>query len=206
MARKGAGPVVSSGLLTGNYPEDDPSGSGVRRMPTKLKPFVPEIAELPDTSMAVVHAVGDPTEVVQKVFPALYGATYGLKFALKKDGVAYKIEPPRARWFGGPDWATLPRDEWESAWAIPVPEGTTELVQKDPATPVVVETWEYGTVAQVLHVGTYADETPTIELLHTYIGQQDYEIAGPHEEEYLSRPDAKEPKTVIRYQVRRREA
>jgi hypothetical protein len=29
-----------------------------------------------------------------------------------------------------------------------------------------------------------------------------YEIAGPHEEEYLTRPDAKVPKTIIRYAVR----
>lgn len=174
-------------------------------MPTKMKPFVPEIADLPARLMAVVHTVGDPGDVGQKVFPALYGATYGLKFALKKQGVAYKVEPPRARWFGGPDWATLPRAEWEAAWAIPIPEGITEVIQKDPETPVVIETWEYGPVAQVLHIGTYAEETPTIEMLHEFIGQQDYEIVGAHEEEYISRPGAKEQKTIVRYQVRRRE-
>jgi hypothetical protein len=31
-----------------------------------------------------------------------------------------------------------------------------------------------------------------------------YEIAGPHEEEYLSRPDAKVVKTIIRYAVRKK--
>jgi hypothetical protein len=174
-------------------------------MPKKMKPFVPEIAELPARLMAVAHTVGDPTDVGRRVFPALYGAAYTLKFALKKEGVDYKVGAPCARWFGGPDWMTLPREKWEAAWAIPIPEGTEELTQKDPDTHVAVETWQYGTVAQILHIGTYAEETPTIQQLHDYIHEQGYEIAGPHEEEYLSRPEAKEPKTVIRYQVRKRE-
>ncbi len=173
-------------------------------MPRKMKPLVPEIVEAPSRTMAVARTTGDPTEVGAKVFPALYGAVYPLKSALKNQGVEYKIEPPRARWFGGPDWATLPRDQWEAAWAIPVPDGTTDLVQKDPEIPVTVETWDYGTVAEVLFIGAYADEESTIRQLHGFIDDQGYEIAGAHEEEYQSRPDAKAPKTVIRYQVRRK--
>ncbi|MGV8083605.1 MAG: GyrI-like domain-containing protein [Coriobacteriia bacterium] len=178
--------------------------SGAKKMPKKMKPFTPEIAEMPDQLMAVVHTVGDPTIVGDRVFPALYGAAYGLKFALKKDKVEYKVEPSRSRWFGGPDWATQPRETWKAAWAIPIPDGTTELKQKDPDTPVTIETWEYGTVAQILHVGTYAEETPTIQQLHEFIESEGYEITGPHEEEYHSRPGPK-AKTVIRYQIRKRE-
>jgi hypothetical protein len=170
----------------------------------KLKVNQPVITEMPAATMAVVHTVGEPTEVGQRAFPALYGAAYGLKFALKKaGGPEYKVPPSRARWFGGPEWVTLPREEWKAAWGIELPEGTTEVVQKDPETPVVIERWEYGTVAEVLHIGTYAEETPTIELLHAFIAEQGYEIAGPHEEEYQSRPGAKNQKTVIRYQVRK---
>lgn len=170
-------------------------------MPKKLKPFTPEIVEMPDQLMAVVHTVGDPEEVGAKAFPALYGAAYGLKFALKKEGVEFKVAPPRARWFGGPDWAKLPREEWKAAWAIPLPEGTAEVLQKDPETPVDIETWEYGTVAQILHIGTYAEEEPTINQLHDFIAEQGYEIVGAHEEEYISRPGAKVQKTIVRYQV-----
>ncbi len=179
--------------------------SEAREMPKKMKPFVPEFAEMPAVTMAVVHTVGDPTVVGATVFPALYGAVYSLKFALKKQGVDYKVGPPCARWFGGADWMTIPREKWEAAWAIPIPESTTELVQKDQKTPVTIEPWEYGSVAQILHVGTYAEEEPTIRQLHDFIAAEGYEIAGPHEEEYLSSPAAKAPKTVIRYQVRKRE-
>ena len=175
-------------------------------MPKAMKPFVPEIVELPSRLMAVVHTVGDPEESAQSVFPALYGAAYTVKFALKKQGVDYSVTAPCARWFGGADWASTPRSQWKAAWGIEIPAGTTEVVQKVPDVLVVVETWEYGTVAQILHVGTYAAEVPTIEKLHAFIDEQGYEIAGPHEEEYRSRPEAKDPKTVIRYQVRPRAA
>jgi len=171
-------------------------------MPTKMKPLVPQIVELPARTMAVVRTIGDPEVVGARAFPALYGAAYTLKFALKKQGVEYKVPAPCARWFGGPDWATIPRERWEAAWAIAIPDGTTEVAQKDPETPVAIETWEYGLVAQILHVGSYIEEEPTILLLHGFIAEQGYEIVGPHEEEYQSRPEAKAPKTVIRYQIR----
>jgi DNA-binding PadR family transcriptional regulator len=173
----------------------------VAAMP-KLKRNEPVLTEMPAQTMAVVHTVGDPTDVGAAVFNALYGAVYPLKFALKKEGVDFKIESPRARWFNGPDWRAVPREEWTAAWAVPIPEGTAELKQKDPDTPVLIETWEYGRVAEVLHIGTYAEEEPTIDLLHAFIAEQGLEIAGPHEEEYRSRPDAKAPKTVVRYQVK----
>lgn len=168
----------------------------------KLQPFVPQIVELPPRTMAAARTTGDPNEVGPKVFPALYGAVYALKFARKKEGRDFRIEPPRARWFAGPDWRSVPREAWTAAWALPVPEDTQDLLQKDPAIPVAVETWDYGTVAQIVHVGEYAEEEPTIAKLTAFIADQGYEIVGPHEEEYLSRPGAAAPKTVIRYQVR----
>ena len=173
----------------------------VAAMP-KLKVNQPVLGETPALTMAVVHSVGDPGEVGPRVFNALYGAVYALKFALKKEGIEYKVAPSRARWFSGSGWQSVPRDQWVAAWAIPIPDGTIELRQKDPDTPVEIETWEYGRIAEVLHVGTYAEEEPTINLLHDFIAEQGLEIAGPHEEEYLTRPDAKTPKTVIRYQVK----
>jgi len=58
-------------------------------------------------------------------------------------------------------------------------------------------------VAQIVHLGSYDQETKSIERLHQSITANGYEIAGPHEEEYQSRPDAKLVKTLIRYQVKK---
>jgi hypothetical protein len=160
----------------------------------------PRIVEIPNQKMAVVRSVGDPNEVGQSVLGALYGAAYSLKFDLKKKGVDYKVGAPRARW---PDILLAPKSQWTGLWAIPVPQETESLVQKAPGVPVTLETWEYGTVAQVLHIGPYSEEEPTIRRLHEFIAANGYVIAGDHEEEYLTRPSAKVQKTIVRYIVRK---
>ena len=160
----------------------------------------PALCEMPAQKMAVVRAVGDPNETGGQVFPALFGAVYTLKFkVLKPRGVAFAVGPPRARW---PLPFDTPRDQWVGLWGIPVPDDIDELPQTVPGVPVALETWEYGTVAHILHLGSYADELPTIERLRAFIAESGHEIAGAHEEEYLSRPEAKQVKTVIRYPVR----
>jgi hypothetical protein len=161
----------------------------------------PEILILPRQRMAVVRTVGDPNVVGKDVLPALYGAVYTLKFAEKKRGRDFSVRPLRARW---PDFADTPKDRWRGIWGIPVPDGTTELPQKSPAVRVALEDWEYGLVAQVLHRGPYSEEAPSVERLRRFIAEQGYEIAGAHEEEYLTRPGVKAQKTIIRYPVRRR--
>ena len=58
--------------------------------------------------------------------------------------------------------------------------------------------------AQVLHVGPYADEAPTIERLHAFIAERGLARAGRHREVYLSDPRTGDPaklKTIIRQPV-----
>ena len=166
-----------------------------------MKPLKPELIEMPSQKVAVVTSKGDPNVVGEQVFPALYGSVYTLKFDLKKRGLeTFKVAGLRARW---PDAHLLPKDQWTAHWALPVPKNTTELPQKQHGIDVKLETWDYGTVAEILHIGPYSEEGPTVEMLHKFIGESGFEIAGPHEEEYLTSPKAKVIKTVIRYQVRK---
>ncbi len=153
--------------------------------------------------MAVVTSKGDPNVVGETVFPALYGAVFALKSRLKKSGQGdFKVTGLRARW---PDAHLLPRDQWTGIWALPIPEETAELPKKVPEQEVRIERWEYGTVAEILHIGPYSEEGPTVERLHKFIEESGYEIAGDHEEEYVTRPDAKVQKTLIRYPVKQKE-
>ena len=161
----------------------------------------PSIVEMPAQRMAAVRSVGDPNEVGAQVFPALFGAVYTLKFkVLKPRGVEFKVSAPRARW---PLALDTPREQWVGLWGIPVPDDleADELPQTVPGVPVTLETW-YGTMAHILHLGPYAEEAATVERLHAFLAESGYEIAGPHEEEYLTQPDAKQMKTIIRYPVR----
>lgn len=162
----------------------------------------PQILEMPPQKMAVVRAKGAPDKVFLETMPALYGSVYTLKFDLKKKGLpTFKVSGLRARY---PDAHLVPKDEWTHIIGLPIPEDTASLPQKVPNIEVKIETWEYGTVAQILHLGTYDQEQPTVERLHKFIEENGYEIAGMHEEEYLTKPDAKVVKTIIRYPVRKR--
>jgi len=170
-------------------------------MPRRASKTDPQLVEMPAQRVAAVRGKGAPQKVFPKVMPALYGSVYTLKFDLKKRGLqTFKVTGLRARY---PDGATAAKEEWRILIGLPIPEDTVSLPQKVQDVEVSIETWEYGTVAQVLHLGKYEDETPTIERLLEFIKEQGYEVAGMHEEEYLTRPDARVPKTIIRYPVRK---
>ncbi len=164
----------------------------------------PQILEMPPQKMAVVSGKGAPDKVFPELMPALYGSVYTLKFDLKKKGLpTFKVSGLRARY---PDAHLVPMEEWTHIIGLPVPEDTASLPQKAASIKVKLETWDYGTVAQILHLGAYDQEEASIERLHKLIEENGYEIAGMHEEEYLTRPDAKVPKTIIRYPVKKRQA
>ncbi len=171
-------------------------------MPPQKSKTDPKIIEMPPQKMAVVQGKGAPDKVFSEVMPALYSCAYTLKFDLKKKGQpTFKVSGLRGRY---PDAHLVPKDEWTIIMGLPVPNDTNSLPQKIPTIEVRLETWDYGTVAQILHIGAYDQEGPTIERLHQFIEKNGYQIAGPHEEEYLTQPDAKVVKTLIRYVVNRK--
>ena len=161
----------------------------------------PKLLIRPALTVAVISSKGDPSSVGESIFPILYGAVYALKFQLKKAGVEdFKVTGLRARW---PDSNLLPRSEWTAHWALPIPDGTTHLPKHDQSTDIHIERWEYGMVAELLHIGPYAAEGPTVDRLHRFIEESGFVIVGSHEEEYVTSPKAKTQKTLIRYIVSR---
>ena len=167
---------------------------------------VPRITTLPAQKVLLVVTKGDPNVVGKRAFGRLMGTYFRLKDA-PKSGPDFK--PPRARW---PLDVGTPRSEWIGLYAIPVPQSVTTIPASDSGAGLRVElaTWDYGEVAEVLHVGPYAAERPTIERLKQFIEQSGYEVAGDHEEEYLKGPgmllrgNPKDYLTIIRYAVRRK--
>ncbi len=167
----------------------------------KLKP---KILEMPPQKMAVVYGKGAPDKVFSELMPALYSSVYTLKFALKKQGLpTFKVSGLRARY---PDAHLVVKEEWAHIIGLPIPFDTVSLPQKTSGVEINLETWLYGTVAQILHLGSYDQGEPTIERLHKFIGDSGYKITGDHEEEYLTTPSAKITKTMIRYRVEKKES
>ncbi|NIM89776.1 MAG: hypothetical protein GTO17_02385 [Candidatus Aminicenantes bacterium] len=155
----------------------------------------PQINKMPRQNMLVVEAKGDPNVVAQEAFSLLFRTFFSLK------GV--QMSPPRGRWL---NVFTDPKEEWVGLYGLPLPESITELPPEVEG--ARIEYWEYGEVAEILHIGSYSEETPTIEKLHKFIKEKSYKIAGPHEEIYLKGPgmasDPSEYWTIIRYQVKKK--
>jgi hypothetical protein len=97
----------------------------------------------------------------------------------------------------------IPKEKWSYKIGLPIPEDTQVLPQKVPGVEVKIEDWNYGTIAQILHIGPYDQETPTVGRLKRFVEENGYMISGEHEEEYLTSPDAKVVKTLIRYPIKK---
>ena len=92
-------------------------------------------------------------------------------------------------------------------FGIPVPEEVIEIPEQKGELKIELKYWEYSEMAQILHIGAYSDESPTVDLLEVYAKEKGYKLAGLHEEEYLKGPgmffkgDPKKYQTIIRYKV-----
>ena len=63
-----------------------------------------------------------------------------------------------------------------------------------------------GKSVQILYVGPYSAEGPTIARLNQYARESGYQVSGKHHEIYLNTPDrtaAEKLKTIIRQPVKR---
>ena len=63
------------------------------------------------------------------------------------------------------------------------------------------ESFTEGKAAQIVHIGPFSEEGPTVEKVHSYIQENGYKLAGKHHEIYLNdirRAAAENWKTIIR--------
>ncbi|OSM01760.1 GyrI-like domain-containing protein [Magnetofaba australis] len=145
---------------------------------------------------------------------------YGLKFAIKKgpEAVDYGVMPLEGLWWSDDmaDFATGNRAAWRWTLMIMQPQWITpELVTQTMAevaskkAPPALESMRFeslheGPSAQILHVGPYSAEAPTIEGLHAFIAEQGRQRRGKHHEIYLNdarRTAPEKLKTLIRQPV-----
>jgi len=64
-----------------------------------------------------------------------------------------------------------------------------------------------GLSAQMMYIGPYADEGPTIKKIHEYIIETGHILRGKHHEIYLSDPRRSKPeklKTIIRQPIKKK--
>lgn len=171
------------------------------------------VVTVPGFVFLAVDGSGNPNTSPDYVaaVEALYGLSYAAKFASKRElGRDYVVGPLEGLWWGEGDFVALSKDEWSWRMMIRQPEWLTEDIwdaarakaqAKVDVEMVRLETLEEGTALQVLHVGSYDSEAPTIAAMHQWIADNGYVETGYHHEIYLSDPrrTAEEKlKTVLR--------
>ena len=189
-------------------------------------PRHPAIVQVPELSFLMIDGRGDPnsSEAYQDALGALYGIAYTLKFTLKKAEPErdFKVAPLEGLWWAdteAPSMDALQADRDSRNWTmmIAVPDGVTAAevaaaavaaARRRPlpaAGRVRLERVAEGLAAQIMHVGPYSAEAPTIARLHAFVDAEGYELRGRHHEIYLGDPRRTAPerlKTVIRHPVR----
>ena len=180
------------------------------------------LVDVPPMQFLMIDGHGDPNTApaYREALEALYALAYRLKFASKAAGFDYVVPPLEGLWWAAETavFAAGSKDDWDWTMMIMQPPSiTAEMVEtarqavarakNPPALPRVrLEAFREGLALQILHVGSYDDEVPTLARLHAeVIPQRGYVERGKHHEIYLSDPTRVAPeklKTVLRQPVR----
>ena len=179
--------------------------------------------DLPPHRFVMIDGEGAPGDTTfAPRMPGLYATAYTLHFALKRRGVVARIGPLEGLWWpgdmaivadlvtgvdqGGWHWSLLiglpdeaSPDELEAALAA----GRAKLVEPH-AAGLRIEAFDEGRAAQVMHIGPYDAEAPTIERLHEAIAAAGLRPRGAHHELYLGDPRRSAParlRTLVRQPV-----
>ena len=180
----------------------------------------PSIIDVPPMNALMVDGQGDPNgQAFLEAVGSLYSVAYTLKFTFKKSkAIDYPVMALEGLWCADDvaDFMNDKRDSWKWTLFIVLPDAVTkkdvaEAVEaakkkaKFPRFPEVrLERFDEGKAVQILHVGPYAAEGPTIERLRKFADDQGYELRGRHHEIYLGDPRRSAPeklKTIIRHPV-----
>jgi hypothetical protein len=179
----------------------------------------PVVVDVPPLHFLMIDGHGDPntSPIYSEAIEALYTLSYTAKFALKRSpaGIDFGVMPLEGLWWAS-DMASFKaakKSDWDWTAMIMQPEPVTQAVFADALVSarskkqlaafdlLRLESFAEGLSAQMMYVGPYAEEGPTIERLHAFIAEQGYELAGKHHEIYLSDPRRCAPeklKTIIR--------
>jgi hypothetical protein len=181
------------------------------------------MVDVPPMCFLMIDGEGDPNAApaFQEAVEALFSVSYTVKFMVKKgpQEIDYGVMPLEGLWWAD-DMATFTggdKSKWKWTLMILQPDFATDDilraaiddVRKKKALPGVerlrVETFAEGPAAQVLHVGSFKDEGPTILRLHDFITAEHRERNGKHHEIYLSdfrRAAPEKWKTLLRQPIK----
>jgi hypothetical protein len=199
-----------------------------REHPELYAPSAKEFAvvDVPPMRCLAVDGHGDPntSAAYGDALEALFAVAYAVKFASKRGlGRDFVVAPLEGLWWADDRAAFVARDKdaWSWTMLIVQPDWIDEeavaagvagarakaAIASNPALDVLrLEHLHEGLSAQILHVGSYDDEAPTLARLHDdWMPQHGFTFNGAHHEVYLSDARRTAPerlRTVLRQPVR----
>lgn len=174
--------------------------------------------DVPTMNYLMVDGEGDPntSQRFSETVEALYAVSYTVKFTVKKSDLAtdYGVMPLEGLWWADDmsKFSIEDKSNWKWTLMIMQPDFITkEMVdvaiaevrkKKNPAaiSSVRFEALTEGKCAQILHIGPFSEEGPTVQKVHAFIDSRG-KRTGKHHEIYLSDTRKADPlkwKTVIR--------
>jgi len=181
-----------------------------------------DIVDVPSMNYLMIDGKGDPNtcKAFSEAIETIYPISYTLKFMVKRGEIEidYGVLPLEALWWADDMsvFGTGNKDEWKWTVMIMQPEFITEDMvteaietvrkKKNPTSLPLVrfESFTEGKSAQIMHIGPFSEEGPTIEKLHTFIENKNRQRSGKHHEVYLSdirRAAPENWKTIIRQPI-----
>jgi hypothetical protein len=185
-------------------------------------PKKPVVVDVPKFNFILVDGKGDPNTSAEyrEAMEALYGMAYTLKFTLKLAGrTDFTVMPLEGLWWVGDmgRFEMSSKGDWSWTAMIMQPDVVSKQDAEDAMkqlkerkNPIALPRLRFGPYheglsVQVMYLGPYSDEGPTIEAMHRFAEEQGYSLRGKHHEIYLGDPRRTAPeklKTVIRQPVR----
>jgi DNA-binding PadR family transcriptional regulator len=180
------------------------------------------LVDVPEQQFLAIDGHGDPntSPSYRHALETLYPIAYALKFDSKSAGRDFVVAPLEGLWWAEDNTAFTAgdKDAWNWTMMISQPEWVTAQMleravskassTKDlPALPALhLLSLTEGRAVQILHIGSYDDEGPTLERLHhEYLPANGLDFNGRHHEIYLSdarRTPAAKLKTILRQPVK----
>jgi hypothetical protein len=178
--------------------------------------------DVPEMSFLQIDGAGSPeSDEYARAVEALYALSYPVKFASKRLlDRDYVVCPLEGLWWSERLGSFAERSKSEWLWTMMIRQPgwvTADLVDsvrekaitKAPAAADVrFEAFTEGLSVQIMHLGSFEDETPTVARLHDeYLPGHGLIETGHHHEIYFSDPRTSPPeklRTLIRQPVARR--
>lgn len=175
--------------------------------------------EVPPLKYLMIDGFGNPNDSDEfgTAVEALYALAYKIKFSIKQanPSLDYTVMPLEGLWWADDmsKFSVDNKDAWKWTLMIMQPEFVSEDIYKQGIDQVLakkklarvvdvrLECYCEGLSAQIMHLGPFSEEGPTVAKLHDYIIDQGYKFSGKHHEIYLSDPrkaTAEKMKTIIR--------